>query len=126
MNFTFYLSCFIGGIFGISANILFVKIPTLKKSAKVGNASFVVSDYFKNDWLSIVTSVFVVFISMYIIDEIVKSYPVVSDWIKWFFIFIGYTGQSIFQQFFNKTAEIINQTINTKTDIADNVNQPAK
>ena len=116
-----YLFCFLAGLSGICAHVLFIKLPELKKSSKVANRPFVLSGYFSDEWLALASSVLTILIAMLVIDEIIKWQPFVIDWLKWFFVFIGYTGSSLLQAALGKTADKINQVIDVKTNIADGI-----
>jgi hypothetical protein len=120
LDFTqLYLTCFIAGMLGIFAHVIFVKLPALKAASKAGNVKFSVLGYFLDDWLTLAGSLLTVVILIYILDEVVTWQPIVAKWVKWCFIFVGYTGDSIIQQAFGKTADCINKVIDQKTDIAD-------
>lgn len=117
-----YMQCLLGGILGILAHIFILKIPSLKQVSKAGNLRFSISEYFKDDWPSIIASLLAVLIMMFMMDEIIADSPCIAEKIKWFFITIGYTGSSIIQNWLGNSAKRINQVIDIKTNIADNIN----
>lgn len=120
---TINLTCFVAGLLGVIANILF-KISTLRTSAKVANAPFSIAGYFQDDWFPILLSVFTVGLCVFVRDEIIQYSAKIGLFIKIFFILAGYSGSSILQKLLSKATERVNQIIDTKTDIADAVEKP--
>ena len=112
---------FLGGALGVLLQILF-KIQNLKKQSAIANHSFSVKDYFKDDFISIISSFVAVGIAVYVIDELLAAKPSLSEYIKWFFIFVGYTGSSLIQSVLSATSKKINAIIDLKTNLADGVN----
>ena len=55
------------------------------------------------------------------IDELLAAKPSLSEYIKWFFIFVGYTGSSLIQSVLSATSKKINAIIDLKTNLADGV-----
>jgi len=115
-----YLDCFIGGVIGILCHVLLLKLPAMKKRAENANTDFKVSEYLKNDWLTIAGSFITVFVAIFVLDELLAMKPSVAKWVKFFFVFVGYTGSSILQGIFSKTETQIQKVIDVKTNIADN------
>ena len=111
---------FLGGALGVLLQILF-KIQNLKKQSTIANHSFSVKDYFKDDFISIISSFVAVGIAIYVIDELLAAKPSLSEYIKWFFIFVGYTGSSLIQSVLSATSKKINAIIDLKTNLADGV-----
>lgn len=116
-----YLDLFIGGLIGIMCHVFLLKLPALKRRADKANTSFSVGAYFKNDWLTLVGSLLAVVVAMFVLDEILAFKPSIEKWLKFSFIFIGYTGSSILQGIFSKTENKIQKIVDEKTNKADNV-----
>jgi len=114
-----YLDCLIGGLIGILCHVFLLKLPALKKRAEKANTSFSVTAYFKNDWLTLAGSLITVVVVIFVLDELLAFKPGVAKWLKFFFIFIGYTGSSILQGIFSKTENRIQAIVDKKTDVAD-------
>jgi uncharacterized integral membrane protein len=115
-----FLTCFLAGTLGILLQIFVVKLPSLKTKSEAANRPFVVSEYFKDDWMSIVGSFLALAILIVCLDELINFKPSVVDYIKWLFAFVGFTGSSLIQAAFSVTNKKIMQVIDEKTNIADN------
>lgn len=111
---------FLGGALGVLLQIL-SKIQQLKKQSKIANHAFSLKEYFSDDWASISASFVSVGIGIFVIDELLKAKPQLAEYIKWFFIFVGYSGSSIIQSVLSVTAKKIDQIIDLKTNQADGV-----
>lgn len=116
-----FIDCFIGGVIGILCHVFLLKLPALKKRAEKANAYFSISGYFKNDWLTLVGSLLTVVVAIFVLDELLAFRPSIEKWLKFSFVFIGYTGSSILQGIFSKTDSKIQQIVDTKTNKADNL-----
>jgi len=116
MEFQIYLKCVIAGILGIIAHIVFLKLPAVKKRSLAANKPFSVAEYFKDDWLAILGSFLTVVICVYLLDEIIGYNPSFFRYVKYGFLFIGYTGSSVLIGILGKA----DPKILTKVDKATN------
>ena len=110
----------IAGTLGILFHVFVMKLPAIKKRAEAANTTLSLKDYLKTDWLSLASSFLTLIICVYIIDEITKFRPSILEWIKFFFLFIGYTGSSILQSALGRADKEIRNIVDVKTNIADN------
>lgn len=117
------LDCLIAGLLGILCHVFFLKLPALKNTADVSNIHFTPKTYFEQDWIPLVASVLTVVVFAFVLDEVLKIHPMVAQYLKFFFVFIGYTGSSVLQAALGVTDKKFKDIINKKTDIADNKNQ---
>lgn len=118
------LNYFIAGSLGVLLQILAVKIPTLKSKYTVANKTFSMKEYLANDWYAILGSFVSVAILIVGLDEILEVKPELAKYIKWLFIFVGFTGSSIIQAVLSVANKKIMQVIDLKTNIADGVVPP--
>ena len=119
MTANLYINCVIGGILGILFHIFVLKLPAVRARAKAANVPFKMSDYFKDDYLAIVASLLTVIILVWVLDEIIGYNPSFMRYIKFFFIFIGYTGSSVLVNVFGKFDKEVQKIVDIKTDISD-------
>jgi len=113
------IECFIAGLLGILFHVFVIKLPAIKKRAEAANTTLSLSEYLKSDWLALSGSLLTVIICVFILDEITKFRPSILEWIKFFFIFLGYTGSSILQSALGRADKEIRNIIDVKTNIAD-------
>lgn len=85
--------------FGIMMLGLALQVAIKMQSYKSRMASIKVifkpSEYFSDDWLSIVISFIVICLWLLLIPELELHYPALKDWIRLFSAFIGYGGTSL-------------------------------
>lgn len=125
MNTHLYLECFLIALIGMALQTA-LKMKSLQDKARAANVEFKMRQYFSNDWLSIAASMLTIFLFLLVVDNILKWKPVVVDYVKIGFAFIGYTGSDIASRLFGVLNKKINNVIDTKTNIADNVNEAPK
>lgn len=113
------IECFIAGLLGILFHVFALKLPAVKKRAEAANVAFSVKEYLKADWLALISSVLTLIICVYVLDEITKFRPSILDWIKFFFVFIGFTGSSILIHALGRADKTIRDIVDVKTNIAD-------
>lgn len=118
------LTYFIMGSLGVLLQIFAVKVPTLAARFKTANRAFSFIEYLKGDWYTIIASFVTVGIVTFGIDEILDAKPELEKYIKWFFLFVGYTGSSIIQNLLSVANRKIMAIIDVKTNIADGVQPP--
>jgi hypothetical protein len=98
-------------------------MKSLQDKAKAANLVFNPGRYFREDWLSITASILTIVLFLLFLDNILKWKPVIVDYIKIGFAFVGYTGSDIASRLFGVVNKKINNVIDVKTNIADGVNQ---
>lgn len=125
MTFTLYLTCFGVALVGMALQTV-LKMKSLQDKAGAANVEFKVRQYFQQDWLSITASVLTIVMFLLFLDNILKWKPVIVDYIKIGFAFVGYTGSDIASRLFGVVNKKINNVIDEKTNIADNVNEVPK
>jgi len=118
-----FLECFAMGIMGAIIFIL-IQINKLQVRSKAANVPFSLSQYFKDDWAAIALSFATVLVSILGVDELTKYKPEILDYIKWFFLLIGYCGGSVLTALLSRANKKLLDIVDVKTNIADNVNQP--
>lgn len=116
-----YINCVIGGILGMLFHLFAVKLPAVKKRATAANLKFNIKDYFKDDYLALISNVLMLVILVWALDEIVGYNPSFIRGAKFFFIFVGYTGSSFLIDKFGKYDKTTNKIVDEKTNIADSV-----
>lgn len=112
------IQCLIAGLLGVAFQIV-VKLIALKKRSKAANHDFNIIQYFKDDWLVYVSALLTVFIATYLLDELTRLHPEIVNYVKFFFVFVGYTGSSILHVLLGSTEKKILNVIDRKTNIAD-------
>lgn len=125
MTFTLYLTCFGVALVGMALQTV-LKMKSLQDKARVANVEFKIRQYFINDWLSISASVLTIIMFLLFLDNILKWKPAIVDYIKIGFAFVGYTGSDIASRLFGVVNKKINNVIDEKSNIADNVNEIPK
>ena len=125
MTFTLYLTCFFVALVGMALQTV-LKMKSLQEKARAANVEFKIRQYFSNDWISIVASLLTIIMFLLFLDNILKWKPVIVDYIKVGFAFVGYTGSDIASRLFGVVNKKINNVIDEKTNIADNVNEVPK
>lgn len=118
MTYQLYLQLFAVAIIGMALHTV-LKMKSLHDKAKKANVEFKLSQYFKDDWLSITASVLTIILFLFFIDSILKWRPGVADYLTILFGFLGYTGSDIASRLFSVVNKKINSAIDYKTTIAD-------
>ncbi|MFB6456475.1 hypothetical protein ACE38W_14475 [Chitinophaga sp. Hz27] len=125
MTPTLFFQCFGIGILGMLLHLL-VKARSLKARSIAANKPWSFTRFILDDSLGLAISLVCLLLCVIGFDEIIKAKPVVADFAKWFFAFVGYTGSSVLLSLFSKSEKQILDTIDKKTNIADGVNDDAK
>lgn len=107
-----YTQCLIAGLLGILFHLVAFKLPAIKKRSNAAGVDFSITNYLKDEWLALASSVLSVIIFTYLIDELVKFKPQVAEYLKFFFLLFGYTGSSILQSILGKADKYLNEMIN--------------
>lgn len=116
MNLSFYFLCLVAGLLGILFHTI-LKMQAVKKRVESAGIGFSFKAYLSAEWMALVSSILTVLIFIFILDEIVKIKPQIVEILKFFFIFVGYTGSSILQQVLGKTDKAVNKIINDSPSI---------
>jgi len=119
MTISTYLLCFVAGVLGILFHIFAVKLPAIKTQAKVANLKFSYSQYFQDDLAAILASLLSVIILLVVLDEVVAFKPTVMPYLKFAFVFVGFTGSSVLIAILGKATAKVNAVVDEKTNIAD-------
>lgn len=122
MQFKLYLICFIVALVGMALQTV-LKMKSLQDKSRVANIEFKPSQYFQQDWLSILASVLTIIMFLLFLDNILKWRPDIVNYIKIGFAFVGYTGSDIASKLFGVLDKKINNVIDTKTNISDGITE---
>lgn len=115
----------IGGLLGMAFHVFAVKLPSYKKSCIAGNIPFTVSGYFNYDWMAIIASVTAVIIAVFVMDEAIATYNPIQKYIKFFMIFIGFTGSSVLIAWLGRATSSALSIIDKKTNtLAEMTGEP--
>lgn len=125
MTIELYATCFCVALVGMALQTV-LKMKSLQDKANAANVQFKVREYFQNDWLSITASILTIVLFLLFLDNILNWKPVIVDYVKIGFAFVGYTGSDIASRLFGVVNKKINNVIDAKTNIADNVNEVVK
>lgn len=108
------IACLIGNIFHITAKILI-----LWKDHKNANLKFSLRQYFKDDYVPIIGDAVFSFGIVYLLDEIVGYVPWAINFVKAFFVLLGFGGSYVILNILSKSEKKLRQAIDYKTNIAD-------
>lgn len=121
INMWLISQCILMFIGGQLLHLFLIKLPAVKKRCLAGNIEFSFVEYWKEDkYLVIATNVFGAMIILGL-NEIIAWKPLVLQYIKWFFAFVGAFGSSVilskFSIFEKKLQAIVDQKTNQLSDI---------
>jgi magnesium-transporting ATPase (P-type) len=119
-----FLNYLIAGTLGVLLQIFAVKYPSIVARGKKGNHKVTFKEYLENDWWTIIASFIGVLILIFCIDELLNISPALGKYIKWLFVFVGFTGSSIVQAVLSVTNRKVMQIIDLKSNLADGVVPP--
>lgn len=119
MDIQLHIKCVIGGVLGMLFHLIAVKIPAAKKRATAANIEFSIKSYLMDDYLAIVSNVVMLVILVWLLDEIVGYNPSFIRGAKFFFLFVGYSGNSFLIDKLGRYDKGTIQVIDVKTNIAD-------
>ncbi|HWV69515.1 hypothetical protein [Chitinophaga sp.] len=120
MTALLFLKCIGCGLLGIAVH-LFFEIRDIRKQSLAANKPTSRWGIIKTESDNIILSVLAVVVFTVGFDEIAKAKPVILEWVKWFFIFVGFAGSYILFALFSKAKKQILEVIDKKTNIADGV-----
>ena len=121
MTLSLYLQCVAMLILGQMLQLFLIKIPDIKKNAKIANATFVWKDWWASDWNLVVGTTVLGAIAIMGLNEIVQWKPEILEYVKWFFAAIGAFGSNVVMAKWSKYQAYFDGVIDTKTNIADNL-----
>jgi len=98
-----------------------IKANSLIVDAEKANINFTVKDYLNKDALGISVSIAMIFLWFLIFGEVGAKYPKIIDFIRTTFGLMGFFGSYIAQKIFSRGKQYINNVIDKKTNIADNI-----
>lgn len=104
------------GLFGVLVHCL-MKLHSLQKDAAALKISFKPSDYFNRDYIWITLSVVMVFVWLFVFDEIIKRWVWMGGYLKISFFLWGLLGSYFIQQFFGGSKKWIRQQMEEKLNI---------
>lgn len=117
-----YFEIFVIGLLGAILHSLF-KIKSIQDKARLANVAFKPIDYWKEDWVSHLTSLCTILMCMFFVTDVITVKPDALPYIRVSFGFIGYVGNDIASRFFGAVNKRVNTVIDQKTTVADNVNE---
>lgn len=110
-----YLKCFAVAGIGMALQTV-LKMKSINVKAKAAGIPFKPSDYFKEDWLSIIASILTILMFLFFISDILHFSPNLMNYSRILFAFVGYTGSDIASRLFSEINRRINNTIDEKTE----------
>ena len=116
-----YFEIFVIGLLGAILHSLF-KIKSIQDKARLANVAFKPIDYWKEDWVSHLTSLCTILMCMFFVTDVITVKPDALPYIRVSFGFIGYVGNDIASRFFGAVNKRVNTVIDQKTTVSDNVN----
>lgn len=124
MDLKLYILCTLIGLLGVAFHIFAVKAPSAKSLAEKANIPFSLVNYIKQDQLAIISSILTVVILVFLLDEIIGYNPAFIRYVKFGFVFVGYSGSSVLIALMGKFSKDLAGKIDIKTDIADGKTNP--
>lgn len=116
------LQCIAMFILGQLLQLFWLKIPSLKKRSKAANYHFSLSDYWKEDWYLIIGTQILGALVVIGLNELVQWKPMILDYIKWFFAFIGAFASSVILSKLSAYEKKLTEVIDVKTNLSDAAN----
>lgn len=108
----------LSGLLGMLFHLL-AKMQTLKRDFNVANQEFVYGKFFKEEFISILSSIVFIVIMAFVLPEILTFKPEVEDYVRILFVMGGALGSWAFGYFLGKSKKYIRNVIDVKTNIAD-------
>ena len=116
-----YLYCLLMGILGILFHLIAIKLPNAKARALAANLPYSLKSYLKEDCLAVLASCLTVVICVMALDEVVGYNPSLIRFVKFLFVFVGYTGSSILISVFGKFDKAVQSVVDRKTNELDSI-----
>lgn len=124
MDSKLYSLCTLLGILGVAFHIFAIKAPQAKVRAEAANLSFSFGNYLRSDILAIIASVITVIIMVFLLDEIIGYNPYFIRYVKFGFVFVGYTGSSLLVTLLGRFDKTVTAVVDQKTNLADGKTNP--
>lgn len=113
------------GLIGMILQML-MKAKSIQDKARLANVQFHFMEYFTQDWLSHLISIFAVALYVFLAkNRLVKVTDSMHEIVLALSATVGYTGADIVSRFFSFTNKRINSAIDYKTTQIDNINNTA-
>lgn len=106
------------GLLGMLFHII-SKMQTLKNDFKVANEDFVISKFFKEEFIAMLSSVVFIVIMALVLPEILTFRPDIESYVRVLFVMGGALGSWTLGYFLGKSKKYIRNVIDVKTNIAD-------
>lgn len=100
------------------------KMQSCKKDFKVANQEFVVSKFFKDEFIGILMSIVFIVLMAITVKEWIHVKPIIEDYVTIIFALGGAIGSYAFLVFLGGSKRYIRQIVDKKTDIADGKIKP--
>lgn len=120
MTINLFIQCFLIGLLGIAFQTM-MKIKVLSDKARAANTHFQFKDYFIQDYPTVILNFIVLTACIFASDEILNFKPILLNYIKGFYFFIGFTGSAILNMVLSNVNKRIMKIIDEKTNTADEI-----
>jgi len=104
---------------------MLLKIKSIQDKARKANVIFSVKEYLLDDWVSHSISIVTIVMFMFFIHEAINFNPIVANYLKIGFAFVGYSSADIASRIFSVVNRRVNNAIDYKTTQADEANGTA-
>lgn len=121
MSFTLYIWCTVSAMLGASIHILF-KMQAEKVLSRKANLEWSARQFFKDDWLTMLSNQLVILLGLVIVDELIGVDSKVMEYIKSLFSVIGFSGNFIALSLFSKATQRVVGGVDYKTTEIDKIN----
>lgn len=108
----------LAGILGIIFQTL-IKMKSTSELFKVSNEPFIVSNFFRDEYISILSSIVFILIMAFTFSEWINYKHELENYTRLIFTMGGAIGSWAFGYFLGKSKKYIKNVIDSKTDIAD-------
>lgn len=106
---------------GQAAHIFLVKIPAVKTRCRAANKPFTWKEWLNCDWNVLAGTLAIGALLICGLDEFLKWKPETLEYIKWFFAAVGAMGSNVVMAKMSQFEKTLNNVIDIKSNIADNV-----
>ena len=119
-----YITLAIISLLGMGLQML-LKARSIQEKARKANVVFSFKEYLFDDRISHGVSLITIALFMFFITEAINFNPIVADYLKLGFGFIGYSSADIASRIFSVVNKRVNNAIDYKTTQADEANGTA-
>lgn len=124
MSTSLTIQCVLMLVLGQLAQLFLMKIPDMKKQARLANAQFIWKDWWVADWNLVMGTAVLGSMALIGLDELFHWKPDIMEYVKWFFAAIGALGSYVVMSKWSKYAAYFNEVIDVKTNKADGIEPP--